>query len=64
MKGLHCIVITLCVYCFLITFVDSGQWGDAQKLLGAWIQAWSQMGGLAELFDMAAKERHPLQKVT
>ena len=36
---------------------------DAQKLLGAWVQAWGQMGGLPELFDMAAKERHPLHKV-
>lgn len=36
---------------------------DAQRLLGAWVQAWGQMGGLPELFDMAAQERHPLQKV-
>lgn len=48
---------------YLITFVNSGQWGDAQKLLAAWIQVWGQMGGLAELFDMAATEIHPLQKV-
>lgn len=36
---------------------------DAQRLLGAWVQAWGQMGGLPELFDMAAQESHPLQKV-
>lgn len=48
---------------YLISFVNAGQWEDAQKLLAAWIQAWGQMGGLAELFDMAAKEIHPLQKV-
>ena len=41
----------------------AGQSQDAQKLLAAWTQAWSQLQGLPELFDMAAKERHPLQKV-
>ncbi|KAL3161638.1 hypothetical protein ABBQ32_010493 [Trebouxia sp. C0010 RCD-2024] len=40
----------------------AGQVEDAQRLLGAWVQAWGQMGGLPELFDMAAQERHPLQK--
>lgn len=42
----------------------AGQLDDAQKLLAAWVKAWGQMGGLPELFDMAAKERHPLQKVS
>ena len=42
---------------------NAGQVEDAKKLLAAWVYAWTQFDGLPELFDMAASERHPLQKV-
>ena len=36
---------------------------DAQKLLAMWAYAWTRFDGLPELFDIAATERHSLQKV-
>jgi len=42
---------------------NAGQVEDAKKLLAAWVYAWTQFDGLPDLFDMAATERHPLQKV-
>ena len=45
-------------HCFHI-----GQLEDAEKLLVMWVYAWTQFNGLPDLFDMAASERHPLQKV-
>ena len=42
---------------------NAGQVEDAKKLLAAWVYAWTQFDGLPDLFDMAASERHPLQKV-
>ena len=41
----------------------AGQVEDAERMLFAFRHVWSQFQGLPELFDMAAKERHPLQKV-
>ena len=42
---------------------NAGQVEDAKKLLAAWVYAWTQFDGLPDLFDMAATERLPLQKV-
>jgi len=43
--------------------LNVGQVEDAKKLSAAWVYAWTQFDGLPDLFDMAASERHPLQKV-
>ncbi len=44
-------------------YFAAGQLQDSKQLLGAWVRAWDQFDGLPELFDMAATEQHPLQKV-
>ncbi|DBB03198.1 TPA: hypothetical protein ACH3X1_000010 [Trebouxia sp. C0004] len=40
----------------------AGQVEDAKKLLAGWVYVWTQFDGLPDLFDMAASQRHPLQK--